>query len=52
MNATSSRSHTLFMLYITGVHEAAGKKLEGCLNLVRGMVVCCVCTFSWVHCLQ
>jgi kinesin family protein C1 len=34
MNATSSRSHTLFMLYITGVHEAAGKKLEGCLNLV------------------
>lgn len=40
MNATSSRSHTLFMLYITGVHEAAGKKLEGCLNLVRGMVYC------------
>ena len=34
MNAQSSRSHTLFMLYITGVHAAAGQKLEGCLNLV------------------
>ena len=34
MNSQSSRSHTLFMLYITGVHAAAGQKLEGCLNLV------------------
>ena len=34
MNATSSRSHTLFMLYILGIHEASGKKLQGCLNLV------------------
>ena len=34
MNDTSSRSHTIFMLYITGVHKDAGQKLEGCLNLV------------------
>ena len=34
MNATSSRSHTLFMLYITGTHAGAGQQLEGCLNLV------------------
>ena len=34
MNATSSRSHTLFMLYITGEHEAAGTRLAGCLVLV------------------
>jgi kinesin family protein C1 len=34
MNAQSSRSHTLFMLYITGVHAGAGQQLEGCLNLV------------------
>ena len=34
MNATSSRSHTLFMLYITGEHEAAGTLLAGCLVLV------------------
>jgi len=34
MNDTSSRSHTIFMLYITGIHKDAGQKLEGCLNLV------------------
>ena len=34
MNANSSRSHTLFLLYITGVHAATGQTLTGCLNLV------------------
>ena len=34
MNAQSSRSHTLFLLYITGTHAASGQKLTGCLNLV------------------
>ena len=34
MNDTSSRSHTIFMLYITGIHKDAGQRLEGCLNLV------------------
>ena len=34
MNAVSSRSHTIFMLYITGEHAASGSKLAGCLNLV------------------
>ena len=34
MNAQSSRSHTLFLLYITGVHAASGQQLNGCLNLV------------------
>ena len=34
MNANSSRSHTLFLLYITGVHQATGQTLTGCLNLV------------------
>jgi len=34
MNAYSSRSHTLFLLYITGVHAATGQTLTGCLNLV------------------
>lgn len=34
MNATSSRSHTVFMLYITGEHAVAGQRLSGCLNLV------------------
>jgi len=29
MNAVSSRSHTIFMLYITGHHEASGSKLTG-----------------------
>ena len=33
MNDTSSRSHTVFMLYITGIHKDAGQKLQGCLNL-------------------
>jgi kinesin family protein C1 len=34
MNAQSSRSHTLFLLYITGTHRASGQQLSGCLNLV------------------
>jgi kinesin family protein C1 len=34
MNAQSSRSHTLFLLYITGTHAASGQTLSGCLNLV------------------
>ena len=34
MNAQSSRSHTLFLLYITGEHAASGQRLHGCLNLV------------------
>ena len=34
MNAVSSRSHTIFMLYITGEHVGSGSKLHGCLNLV------------------
>ena len=34
MNAVSSRSHTIFMLYITGEHEGSGTRLAGCLNLV------------------
>ena len=34
MNATSSRSHTLFMLYVTGIHADSGQKLEGFLCLV------------------
>ena len=34
MNAVSSRSHTIFMLYVTGEHVASGSKLSGCLNLV------------------
>lgn len=34
MNTHSSRSHTLFLVYITGVHIATGTQLSGCLNLV------------------
>lgn len=34
MNATSSRSHSVFMLYITGKHESSGALLQGSLNLV------------------
>lgn len=34
MNATSSRSHSVFMLYITGRHENSGALLQGSLNLV------------------
>ncbi|GAB4817622.1 hypothetical protein N2152v2_004668 [Parachlorella kessleri] len=34
MNAVSSRSHSVFMLYITGRNEAAGTVLQGSLNLV------------------
>lgn len=34
MNAVSSRSHSVFMLYITGRHEASGTLLRGSLNLV------------------
>lgn len=34
MNEQSSRSHTVFMLYITATHAAAGTVLRGALNLV------------------
>jgi predicted nucleic acid-binding Zn-ribbon protein len=34
MNAVSSRSHSVFMLYITGKHEATTTCLQGSLNLV------------------
>ncbi|PRW56860.1 P-loop containing nucleoside triphosphate hydrolase [Chlorella sorokiniana] len=34
MNAVSSRSHSVFMLYITGRHEASSTVLQGSLNLV------------------
>ncbi|KDD71705.1 kinesin, partial [Helicosporidium sp. ATCC 50920] len=34
MNASSSRSHSVFMLYITGEHAATGTLLHGSLNLV------------------
>ena len=34
MNASSSRSHSVFMLAITGRHEASGTQLKGALNLV------------------
>ena len=34
MNAVSSRSHSVFMLYITGRHEVTGTLLQGSLNLV------------------
>lgn len=34
MNATSSRSHSVFMLYCTGVNADAGIRLTGALNLV------------------
>ncbi|KAK9803631.1 hypothetical protein WJX72_007017 [[Myrmecia] bisecta] len=34
MNAVSSRSHSVFMLYITGKHEATGACVHGALNLV------------------
>eukprot|EP00798_Chlamydomonas_sp_ICE-L_P013863 gene13863-19786_t len=34
MNSTSSRSHSVFMLYITGHHPPSGESLQGCLCLV------------------
>ena len=34
MNAVSSRSHSVFMLYISGSHGASGIQLQGALNLV------------------
>ncbi len=34
MNAVSSRSHSVFMLYISGSHGASGTRLQGALNLV------------------
>ncbi len=34
MNASSSRSHSVLMLAITGRHEASGTHLKGALNLV------------------
>ncbi|KAG2494752.1 hypothetical protein HYH03_006997 [Edaphochlamys debaryana] len=34
MNRVSSRSHSVFMLYITGYHAGSGTRLQGCLCLV------------------
>ena len=34
MNAASSRSHSVFMLHISGQHEASGTRVQGALNLV------------------
>ena len=34
MNATSSRSHVVFMLYISGSHPPSETRLHGCLSLV------------------
>jgi len=34
MNAESSRSHSVFMMFITGYHEASQTRLTGVLNLV------------------
>ncbi|KAL3132444.1 Nucleolar protein 58 [Trebouxia sp. C0010 RCD-2024] len=34
MNAVSSRSHSVFTLYISGRHESSGQSLQGALNLV------------------
>ena len=34
MNAASSRSHCVFMLYISGAHAPTGARLAGCLCLV------------------
>ncbi|PNH05811.1 Kinesin-2 [Tetrabaena socialis] len=34
MNSVSSRSHSVFMLYITGWHAGSGTRLQGCLCLV------------------
>lgn len=34
MNAVSSRSHVVFMLYISGGHAVSGTNLTGCLCLV------------------
>ncbi|GAX84446.1 hypothetical protein CEUSTIGMA_g11866.t1 [Chlamydomonas eustigma] len=34
MNSVSSRSHSVFMLYIAGSHPPSGTQLQGCLCLV------------------
>ncbi len=34
MNSVSSRSHSVFMLYISGSHPPSGTQLQGCLCLV------------------
>lgn len=41
MNAVSSRSHSVFMIYVTGAHEGTGTRLTGaCLwGLVGGVYV-------------
>ena len=63
MNAVSSRSHSVFTLYITGRHETSGQSLQGALNLVdlAGRWVCsppplsppscayCCCTVLLLH---
>jgi len=33
MNAVSSRSHSIFSLYLTGINEELGAKVTGCLHL-------------------
>lgn len=34
MNSQSSRSHSVFMLYISGWHAGTATRLQGCLCLV------------------
>ncbi len=33
MNSVSSRSHSVFTIFITGTHEEQGKRIRGALNL-------------------
>ena len=47
MNAESSRSHSAFMLHITGRHAASDTCLQGALNLVDLAGRC-----AWHECLQ
>lgn len=51
MNAVSSRSHSVFTLYITGRHETSGQSLQGALNLVdlAGRWVCCCPSMACVE---
>ena len=50
MNAVSSRSHSVFMLYISGHHENSGQRLQGALNLVDLAGRCGLrAAAMWVH---
>ena len=54
-NAVSSRSHSVFTLYIRGKHEASGQSLECALNLVDlagrlGPTCCCVLSMQILIC--